>query len=360
MTAKISVRQMPLRTKKEDKMSIGIAGRLMTPLSIALALALPACTSEETPNGPSAGLGPELATIPDYTAIDLGAGPDSHAMAINAVGQVVGSFVHGGNTRAFLWSKGVLSDLGTLGGETSQALGIDSAGNVVGSAQFAPGSTDHAFLWSKGVMRDLGTLGPSSGSSQANAINAAGRIVGVSSTATPGRIHAFLWQNGVMKDLGTLGGGYSDARAISPLGDIVGESKNAAGRIHAVLWSQGKVIDLGTLGGNKSQAYGINRSERVVGASTRIGGILHAFLIKFGVMSDMGTLPGATTSTAFGLNPAGEVVGTSGGRPFLWVQGTMKDLGGLGQAFAINRLHQIVGESGPPGVEAQATLWIPK
>jgi uncharacterized membrane protein len=33
-----------------------------------------------------------------------------------------------------------------------------------------------------------------------------------------------------MTDLGTLGGGYSNAWGISPLGDIVGESKNAAGR----------------------------------------------------------------------------------------------------------------------------------
>jgi probable HAF family extracellular repeat protein len=181
-------------------------------------MGIAACASDEAPTGPS--MGPALATIPAYTAVDLGAGQNSQALAINAAGQVVGSFVHGGNTRAFLWSNGVLSDLGTLGTgiqETSRALGIDSAGNVVGSASFAPGSTDHAFLWSKGVMRDLGTLGDPSGSSQANAINAAGQIVGVSSAAKLGHIHAFLWQNGVMTDLGTLGGGYSNALAIRRL-----------------------------------------------------------------------------------------------------------------------------------------------
>jgi probable HAF family extracellular repeat protein len=342
--------------------SASFAWQVMTPLSVAMALGVAGCASEKAPTEPSAGTTPALATVATYTAVDLGAGPDSHAMAINAAGQVVGSFVHGGNTRAFLWSKGVLSDLGTLGGgiqETSRALGIDSAGNVVGAAAFAPGSTEHAFLWSKGVMRDLGTLGLPSGASQANAINAAGQIVGVSSAAKLGHIHAFLWQNGAMTDLGTLGGGYSNALAISPLGDIVGESKNAAGRVHAVLWSKGKMTDLGTLGGNKSQAFGINRDGRIVGSSTRIGGTVRAFLVKNGVMIDMGTLPGSITSAAFGLNPAGEVVGTSGFRPFLWVQGSMKDLGGLGQAFAINRLHQIVGESGPAGAGAYATLWKP-
>jgi probable HAF family extracellular repeat protein len=151
--------------------------------------------------------------------------------------------------------------------------------------------------------------------------------------------------------------------AISPAGDIVGESKNVAGRIHAVLWSGGKLIDLGTLGGNKSQAYGVNGSGRIIGASTKSRGIVRAFLRKNGVMTDMGTLPGKTTAAAFGLNPAGEVVGTSGSRAFIWVQGTMKDLGTLGgsvaQAFAINRLHQVVGESSTAGGESHATLWKP-
>src|SRR4051794_34524752 len=51
-----------------------------------------------------------------------------------------------------------LVDLGTLGGADSLGLGINDSGQVVGQSDTADGHT-HAFLYSQGVMADLGTLG---------------------------------------------------------------------------------------------------------------------------------------------------------------------------------------------------------
>jgi len=91
---------------------------------------------------------------------------------------------------------------------------------VVGSSTTASGQS-HAFRWANGVMSDLGTLGGAE--SAALALNDAGQIVGVSTTAS-GESHAFLWANDVMTDLGTLGGNWSEPAAINQAGQVVGRS----------------------------------------------------------------------------------------------------------------------------------------
>jgi probable HAF family extracellular repeat protein len=51
-----------------------------------------------------------------------------------------------------------LTDLGTLGGLESWGTGINANGQVVGYS-YVSGTHSHAFLYSKGMMTDLGTLG---------------------------------------------------------------------------------------------------------------------------------------------------------------------------------------------------------
>ena len=49
-------------------------------------------------------------------------------------------------------------ELGTLGGQSSLASAINEHRQIVGSSETAAGET-HAFLWENGHMTDLGTLG---------------------------------------------------------------------------------------------------------------------------------------------------------------------------------------------------------
>ena len=61
-----------------------------------------------------------------YTALDLGTlGGSATPLGLNDLGEVVGYFYISGNvSHAFLYSGGIMKDLGTLGGSSSQASGI--------------------------------------------------------------------------------------------------------------------------------------------------------------------------------------------------------------------------------------------
>ena len=142
--------------------------------------------------------------------IDLGTlgGTSGQAYALNNRGQVVGQSNNTGDVtcRAFLWDKTAgIRDLGTLGGEDAVAIALNDAGDVVGQAG-VPGSVScnewpmHAFLWRKGMMSDLGSL-DGIPFSTALSINAKGQIVGNVGDA----VLATLWEDGgPLVDLNTL------------------------------------------------------------------------------------------------------------------------------------------------------------
>ena len=95
----------------------------------------------------------------------------------------------------------MLTDIGTLGGISSGGAAINDAGQITGGAATSSGAY-HAFLYSNGVMTDLGTL-PGGTYSQGLAINNVGQITGYFLTAS-GTDHAFLYSSGVMMDLNSL------------------------------------------------------------------------------------------------------------------------------------------------------------
>ena len=238
----------------------------------------------------------------------------------------------------------VITDLGTLGGQTSQAIGISPSGLVVGAAETSAHET-HAFLYQAGVMTDLGTLGGTE--SVAYAVNDAGQVAGYSQTAS-GDTHAFLYSGGIMIDLGTFGGRNSFAFGINKFGQVTGvaDFPGNTGTAHAFLYSPGGPLqDLGTLGSSNSEGRAINDSGQVAGTSSLgvSSGDSRAFLLSGGEMSNLGVLTGGTYSTATGLNNLGQVVGTAntaaaGQRAFLYSPGVgMQDIGTLGGLNSVVR-----------------------
>src|SRR5213594_4274311 len=93
-----------------------------------------------------------------------------------------------------------ITDLGTLGGASSQANCIGSWG-LVGGVSETKEAEYHAFIYSGRSMRDIGAFGGSTAAAQA--INGRGQVTGY---AFDGAYHAILWSNGTVTDLGSLGG----------------------------------------------------------------------------------------------------------------------------------------------------------
>jgi probable HAF family extracellular repeat protein len=242
-------------------------------------------------------------------------------------------------------SRYTIIDLGTLGGFDSLAYAINDLDQVTGYADLA-GSGTHAFLYGKGRMKDLGTLGGSTNTinSFAFAINILSHVAGNSAIAAfpfPVPNHAFLFSHNFMMDLGTLGGNQSTAYGVNDLDQVVGQSETATGAFHAFLYSKGKMYDLGTLGGSESLAFDINDSGVVVGYSRPKGDDgFNAFVLEKGHMHDLG--PGQANA----VNELGQVVGVSfvTGHGFFYSNGKLKDLNQF-EPLAINNLGQMVGSA---------------
>lgn len=223
------------------------------------------------------------------TMTDLGTlgGSESRACCINASGQVAGhsSIIPGSNTTvATLWSNGINTNIGALipRQTSSDVSAINNIGQVVGTAYLNAIIANHAFFYNGSIATDLGTLGGND--SEATDINAAGQVAGTSRT-TNGTFRGFLWSGGLMNDLGVLSNTYNRAQSyaccINDAGQVAGDSDVASNSTHALIWTDGVMTDLGTLGGLYSHAIAMNATGQVTGQSYTASGASnaqHAFL----------------------------------------------------------------------------------
>jgi probable HAF family extracellular repeat protein len=317
-----------------------------------------------------------------YTMTDLGSlgGGLTSAYGINNNGQITGvsettkkfkvmcfdptlkppCFVD--DQHAFLWSNGVMRDLGSLGGSESVGQAINNSGEVagwsyIGDGNSEDGGTTHAFTHLNGQMTDLGTLLPG-GVSRASAINDSGAVAGASTPVGSGSpFHAFLDVGGKMTDLGLIpgeGGTFTAAAGINNAGQIVGTGDTAGSDSRAWLYSNGQMTDLGTLGGPNASASAINNSGQIVGVSQTSTDATHAFLYSGGMMTDLG--PDIQPDA---INDSGVIVGegtsgNTGGHAVIDSGGVIQDLNSLvpaGSGFTlidatgINKTGQIIANA---------------
>ncbi len=223
--------------------------------------------------------------------------------------------------RGFVYYRGDVHELPTLGGHHGFATQVNEDNEIVG--------------WAETLVRDP----------TCDTVNTAQRL----------QFIAVKWtvkHNGNIKTerLPPLrGDSTSAATSINDQGvavGISGDCDQAVGRFsakHAVLWERnGRVKQLPDLGGGAWQTpMDINNRREVVGFGDGPGGVVgdllsRAWYWKPGArkVTDMGTLKDNTSAQAFAINDRGQAVGisfggTGGTNAFLWENGRLKNLNHL-------------------------------
>src|SRR5688572_25653657 len=136
-----------------------------------------------------------------------------------------------------------IQSLGSLGGGSTFAFGINTRGEVVGSsATNIFGGFDpyvHGYVWDRGRMRDAGTPSGPNANSTLIAINDSGTAVGKHNDLV------YLYRNGKWSSLHGVEG---DPAGINRFGDVAGSYYNEqATGYRGYLYRRGTLVDLGSL-----------------------------------------------------------------------------------------------------------------
>jgi probable HAF family extracellular repeat protein len=273
------------------------------------------------------------------------------------------------NQHAFIWDSTTgMTDLGALGGSTSNALGINDSGQVVGFSYLAGNATVHAFIWTAATgMVDIGTDGAAD--SRAWAINASGNVVGDNDYSFNGSQTPFYWSpSGGFSLIGRIHN-YDFAFGINNKNQVTGQIY--APNVRAFLWSPGmknplyisQLLELGQSVGNA-----INSHTHITGTATNAAGLFVAFLWQqAGGMVQIASIAGDNYTAGEAINDHDQVVGvgvdsSNQYEVFYWSAATgqvlLQTLGGQQSAgFGINRSGVFTGEASNASEALHATVW---
>lgn len=255
---------------------------------------------------------------PSYTFVELNTfpgSPFSQIIGMNNLAQTAGAMDQAdGTRRAVIWNPdGSFVDIGTLGGRSAFVSSVTDAGMGFGYAE-VPAGARHAFRYTRGVMEDLGTLGGAT--STAVDGNASGAAAGQAQRAN-GQLPPAYWAPGsrTAVDLETFGGPEGLALSINSNNVVVGRAEDPLGYKHAFRWTPGGTLErLGEPAGwDGSRAHGINTSGRMAGwletgvpAGPPFGAIVWDAPNVFKVLPHM---PGWVGAQAYAINDSGLVAG---------------------------------------------------
>jgi len=238
-----------------------------------------------------------------FMAINFPGQLTTQAFGINDAGQIVGSYSTNGG-HGFLDSGGSFATVDVPSGIDTSALGISSSGYIVGQ-YFPAGTTDtQGFLDKGGSFTTISF--PGALASDASGVNGSGEMVG-SYIDTGLNEHGYVDINGAFGAINFPGAALTEVKGVNASGEIVG-FYDADGHEHGFLDRAGVFSSIDFPGATSTEAWGINGSGEIVGLYGDANGQGHGFVDIGGVFSTV-DFPGSLSTSIRGVNDQGQVVG---------------------------------------------------
>ena len=277
----------------------------------------------------SALLSGTVVAADQYVSFDVPGAATTGAQGISADGVVVGFYVDsGGKQHGFQLSGGTFTTIDYPGALSTGARGVNAQGDIVGvhvDTAGLPGGGNRGWLLQQGVFKDLNY--PGHMNTIPVKITDQGVIVGCyHDTDTMGTMHGWMLNNGNFSELSTPAsmnnGVLSDGSMTAGL-----YTDMMTNMIHAYLSSGDNIAPFDFPFSIGTSAWDMSPSGEVVGTYTDAAKKGHGFLMipgafdpTFGIASVAGVAPsysfvsidypGATTTSALGINSHGHVVGS--------------------------------------------------
>lgn len=157
---------------------------------------------------------------------------------------------------AFLWHRGTRTDLGPYGGA------VNRRGQIAGTTADPATGEWHPFVWERGRVTRLPTLGGQTGVED---INDRGQVLGYSYATGENGSHTVLWDGGEIVDIGARIDGHDSPVGLNERGQVLVQGgMDAARRAH--LWDRGGLVTLPPLEEPSIvEAHGFNDRGQIYG-----------------------------------------------------------------------------------------------
>ena len=271
-----------------------------------------------------------------FVSLDFPGAVSTSASGINAEGDVVGGYTDkAGTTHGFLLRGGRWTSIDYPGAISTGLRGINRQGDMVGThvdTPGLPGGGVHGFLLQNGDFTDVNY--PGHMNTIPVRITEDGQIVGCyHDTDTMGTMHGFVFNNG---EYTALDGSYQNIDVPASMNNGVTSDAGALAGLYTDMMTgttHGYVVTGGVFApfdfpfSRLTAAWDMNRFGDIVGVYTDTSKNGHGFLLTSGDSdsdSDASLqsglkgpfnfvsvdYPGAATTSAFGINSRGDVVGS--------------------------------------------------